>query len=175
METLMNLVGEHSQIMDMINDPEVDQQTVPDTLEGIEGAIEVKADGYGYVLRGIGFERAALAGKKAYLKKLLDEIDKEDKRLERHETGMKERFTAAMIAIGKDDEGIKTDQFEFKLNTAGGVPKLEIVSDKVPEEFKKKTVVIEDDKEKIREYVKTHDVDWAWLLPKKRNLVIKGV
>ena len=59
-QTLMSLVGEHAEIMALVDDPEVDQQTVLDTLDSIEGAIEVKADGYSSVLRGIKYEREFL-------------------------------------------------------------------------------------------------------------------
>ena len=171
-QTLMGLVGEHAQIMEMINDPEVDQQMVLDTLEGIEGEIEVKADGYATVLRGIEFERAALKGKKEYLKALLDEINLQDKRLEGHEDAMKDRLMAAMIATGKDETGIKTDKFTFKIKSAGGAQKLEKVG-KVPDSFKK--IIYEDDDAKIKEFLKENTCDWARLLPRKKYLDIKGV
>lgn len=172
----MRLVGEHQQIMEMINDPEVDQQTVLDTLEGIEGEISIKADGYGYVLRGIAFERAALAGKREYLKKLLEMVDKQDKRLADTEESMKDRFMAAMIAIGMDEEGIKTEEFEFKIVSSGGQEKLETVDEKIPDSFKTVVQTFKPDNAKIREYVKEHpDCDWARLLPRKRSLKVKGV
>lgn len=171
-QTLMSLVGDFADIMQMINDPEVDQQTVLDTLEGIEGAIEVKADGYATVLRGIGFERAALNGKREYLKRLLDGIDKQDKMLADHEEAMKDRLMAAMIATGKDETGIKTDQFEFKIKNAGGIQKLDKCGE-VPDSFKK--ITYSDDDAKIREYLKSNTCDWARLLPRKKILDIKGV
>ena len=168
----MTLVGEYGEIMAMINDPEVDQQTVMDTLEGIEGAIEVKADGYGHVLRGIKMERTAIKAKKEYLKSLIDSLDKQDSRLESHEEAMKDRFMSALIAIGKDEEGVKTDEFTFKVVTAGGEQKLEKTGE-VPENFKE--VIYKDDNAKIRDYLKDHNVKWARLLPRKKRLDIKGV
>lgn len=174
-QTLMSLVGEHAQVMEMINDPEVDQQTVLDTLDSIEGAIEVKADGYAAVLRGIKFEREGLNGKRQYLKSLLDQIDKMDVNLANHEEAMKDRLMAAMIATGKDETGIKTKQFEFKIVGTGGVPKLEVDEDKMPEGFAKIVQKVTPDNKKIREYLKDHECDWAWLLPNKKKLDIKGV
>ena len=65
METrLVDLVGQWQTVADLMMDPECDPQTILDTLEGIEGEIEVKADGYGDVIRKMEFERAALQGKK---------------------------------------------------------------------------------------------------------------
>lgn len=172
----MSLVGEHKQIMAMIDDPEVDQQTVLDTLEGIEGEISVKADGYGYVLRGIAYERSALAGKREYLKRLLAIVDKQDERLASTEESMKDRFMAAMIALGVDEEGIKTKEFEFKIDKVGGQEKLETEEDKIPDSFKTVVQTFKPDNKKIREYVKEHpDCDWARLLPRKRKLNVKGV
>ena len=175
METkLSTLVGEWKQVAAMMLDPEMDQQTVIDTLEGISGEIEIKAEGYGHIVRSLEFEAAALKGKKEYVKGILDQITAEEKRLNNHVDWLKNRLMEAMIAIGKDEEGVKTESFEFKIKTAGGVEKLE-TEDEIPEEFMKKTVVIEKDNDKIREYLKDHDVDWARLLPRKRSLTIKGV
>ena len=174
-QTLMSLVGEHSQVMAMIDDPEVDQQTVLDTLDSIEGAIEVKADGYAAVLRGIKYEREGLNGKRQYLQKLLDEIDRRDVNLKNHEEAMMDRLMAAMIATGKDETGIKTDEFEFKIVGTGGIAKLEVDEDKMPEGFTKVVQKITPDNKKIREYLKDHECDWAWLLPNKKKLEIKGV
>lgn len=169
---LLELVGEWKQVADMMNDPEMDEQTIADTLEGITGEIEMKADGYGAVIRSLEYEISALKGKKDYVKSILDEITAEEKRLQGHIDWMKGRLLETMIAIGKDEEGIKTDKFEFKVKTAGGIQKLETTED-VPDNFKK--IIYENDNEKIREYLKDHDVEWARLLPKKKSLVIKGV
>ena len=169
---LLELVGEWKQVADMMNDPEVDQQAIIDTLEGITGEIEIKADGYGTVIRSLEYEVSALKGKKEYVKGILDDITAEEKRLQNHIDWMKNRLLETMIAIGKDEEGITTDKFKFSVKTAGGVAKLETTED-VPDNFKK--IIYENDNEKIREYLKDHEVEWACLLPKKRNLVIKGV
>ena len=175
METkLSTLVGEWRQVADMMLDPEADQQTVLDTLDGISGEIEVKAEGYGHVIRKLELEAAGLKGKKEYVKGILDQIAAEEKRINSHIDWLKDRLMEAMIATGMDEKGIKTESFEFGVKTAGGVAKL-VTEDDVPEEFLKKTVVIEKDNDKIREYLKDHDVDWARLLPKKRSLTIKGV
>ena len=173
METkLVTLVGQWLEVANMMMDPDMDQQVIADTLEGIEGDIEVKADGYGMVIRSLEMEAAALKGKKEYVKSILDQITSAEKSLNNHVESMKNRLMEAMIATGKDETGIKTDKFEFKFRTAGGVQKLECTED-VPDNFKK--VIYENDEAKIREYLKDHDVEWARLLPRKKSLVIKGV
>ena len=173
METrLVDLVGQWNEVFDMLQDPEVDEEVVRDTLEGIEGEIEVKADGYGSVIRNLEMEKAAIAGRKAYLKEIMDQITAMDKHLDNKIAWMKDNFKAAMIATGKDEEGIKTDKFTFKLKKAGGKQKLEKTGE-VPENFKR--VVYEDDDEKIREYLKDNTCEWARLLPRTTYLDIKGV
>lgn len=171
-QTLMSLVGEYSEVMQMVNDPEVDQETVIDTLEGLSGEIEIKANGYGAVIRGIEYEISSLKGKEEYLKGLVKQISDEQKRLQNHIDNMKDRLMAAMIATGTDETGIKTAEFEFKLRTAGGQQKLEKCGE-VPDNFKK--IIYEDDDAKIRDYLKDHEVEWARLLPRKKSLQIKGV
>ena len=169
---LIDLVGEWNEVAQMMMDPDIDEQTVIDTLEGINGEIEIKADGYGSVIRNLEFEIASLKGKKDYVKGILDGITSEEKRLQGHIDWMKTRLMEAMVAIGKDETGIKTDKFEFKITNVGGVQQLETTED-VPDSFKK--IIYENDNAKIREYLKDHDVEWARLLPKKRVLKIKGV
>ena len=173
METrLVDLVGQWQQVAEMLMDMEADPQVLLDTLEGIEGEIEIKADGYGSVIRKMEYEQAALKGKKEYVKGILDEITKMDKHLENQISWMKEKLKEAMIATGKDEEGIKTDKFTFKIKKAGGKQKLDKFGE-VPDNFKK--VIYEDDDDKIREFLKDNACDWARLLPRTTYLDIKGV
>lgn len=170
--TLRVLTGQWLEVADMMMDPEVDQQTVLDTLEGIEGEISIKADGYGDVIRKMEFEKASLKGKKEYVSGILDQIRAQEKHLDKQVTWMKERLRDAMIATGLDEKGIETDKFKFKVKNAGGQQKLEKVGP-VPDNFKR--IVYEDDDDKIREYLKDHECEWARLLPRARYLDIKGV
>lgn len=173
METrLVDLVGQWRQVAELMMDSECDPQMILDTLEGINGEIEVKADGYGDVIRRMEFEQAALKGKKEYVKGILDQITKQEKHLDNQIRWMKEKLRDAMIATGKDEEGIKTDKYVFKVKKAGGQQVLKKTGD-VPDSFKK--IVYEDDDEKIRNWLKDHNVSWAKLLPRNTYLDIKGV
>lgn len=173
METrLMDLVGQWGQVQAMLEDPEMDEQTIMDTLEGIEGEIEIKSNGYGSVIRSLEYEKAALKGRKDYLKGILDDISKAEKHLDSRIEWMKARLMEAMIATGKDEEGIQTDKFTFKIKKAGGQQKLEKTGE-VPDSFKK--IIYEDDDARIREYLKENTCEWARLLPRTRYLDIKGV
>ena len=173
METkLATLVGEWQQVNDMLLDPEIDRETVIDTLEGISGEIEMKADGYGAVIRNLEMETASLKAKKEYVDKISKQLGGEIKRLNDDVEWMKERVSDALIAIGKDKEGIKTERFEFKLKGTGGQQALK-TTENVPDEFKKTTVVVENDNDKIREYLKDHACAWAHLEERGKHLAIK--
>ena len=51
--SLYELTESYQILMDMVYDPEVDEQTVRDTMEGLWGEIEDKADGYAKILMGM--------------------------------------------------------------------------------------------------------------------------
>ncbi len=170
--TLRDLAGEYAEVMAMVNDPDVDRQVVIDTLEGIEGELEVKAQGYGMVMRNIKFEIAGLTAKEKYLKDLTAQVKREKDRLQGHYDGMEDRMTAALIATGLDEKGIDAGEFGFKLVNAGGDRALEIVGE-VPQEYMK--VTVEPDNAKIKEYLKDNTCKWARLLPRKKVLKVKGV
>ena len=65
MGTLYELTGEYLALSDMLMDDEVDEQTVLDTLEGVKGEIEIKAEGYVKVLRSIESQAEAYEREKA--------------------------------------------------------------------------------------------------------------
>ena len=46
MSSIYELTGEYLELMDMLEDEEIDEQTIIDTLEALDGEIENKADNY---------------------------------------------------------------------------------------------------------------------------------
>ena len=67
MNTLYELTSEYLQLLEMAEDPDVDLQTIADTMEAIGGEIEDKADGYARVMKQI---EANAAGIKAEIGRL---------------------------------------------------------------------------------------------------------
>lgn len=51
MSTLYELTDEYLQLDAMMSDPDIDPQTIADTMEGIEGEIEIKAEGYAKIIQ----------------------------------------------------------------------------------------------------------------------------
>lgn len=140
MNELFNLVGEYRQVYEMMTDPDVDEQVVNDTLEGIVGEIEVNAANLVMVINRIDMEIETC-------KKQKDEWAQ----AERVRKNRKERLVTmikdAMTAIDKTE--IQAGDVTFKLQNAGG--KLPLIIDDnatVPERFTK--ITIENDNELIR-------------------------
>ena len=48
---IFDLSADYLQILGMMDDPELDEQMLKDTMEGIEGALEDKFDNYVYVAK----------------------------------------------------------------------------------------------------------------------------
>lgn len=106
MNTLYELTSEYLQLLEMASDPEVDEQVFNDTLEGLGGEIEIKADGYAKVIKQLTAESNACAEEE---KRFASRKQTCDRRIKH----MKEVLTNAMVATGKVD--FKTDLFKFKV------------------------------------------------------------
>ena len=125
MSSLYDLTEQFQELLSMALDPDVDEQALADTMEGIECEIEEKADGYAKVIKSLEadvealkVEEARLAGRR---KNISANIDR-----------MKRSLETAMRLTGKTK--FKTSLFSF--NIAKNPPALKIdMPDRVPEEF----------------------------------------
>lgn len=151
----------------MAEDPDIDPEVLADTMEGLTGEIEDKADGYAYVIDSINAD--------------VDTIDKEIKRLQaRKKTltanvdSIKSSLYNAMLAIGK--RKLKTAKHNFTIAKNGGkipvvyAPDVDVA--KIPLDFVK--VVQEVDKDAVREYLESgKELDFARLGERGESLRIK--
>ena len=60
--TLYELTSDYLTLLEMAEDPDIDIQAFDDTLEGLEGEIEAKADGYAKVITTLNGDAALLKG-----------------------------------------------------------------------------------------------------------------
>lgn len=162
MRTLYELNENYSKVLDMLYDEEIDEQTVIDTLEAIEGEIECKADGYAKIIKEL---EAKIKGMQEEARRLNDSAAVLGRRAGR----LKSSLSDSMKLMGKT--GFTTDLFNFSIVKNGGKQRMTIDGD-VPEEYKK--IITEPDAEKIRRILENGDnLAFAHLEPRGEHLRIK--
>ena len=60
MANIYEIASDWFRVQDMMEDPELDPQTLADTLEAIEGELEVKAENYAKVMKNLEGDIAAI-------------------------------------------------------------------------------------------------------------------
>lgn len=163
--TLYEVTQDYLQIMSMMEDPELDPKTLADTMEGIEGELEVKADGYAKVIRNMESDISAI---KAELTRLSDR----KKTIEKNIQTLKLALQKAMEITGKTK--FKTELFSFGVrNNAPAVVIDEQYIENIPTEYLR-IKEPEIDKTKLKEALKAGvDLEGIAHLEKSSSLVIK--
>lgn len=164
MSTLYELTNEWMMLMEMAEDPDIEEDVFMDTLEGIEGEIEMKADGYAKVIRQLehdaeacGAEAKRFTEKKKFIENKIDR--------------MKKSLQGAMELTGKTK--FKTELFSFNVqnNPASVVVEADIID--IPERYLK-PVDPKIDKELMKRDLKAGaNLDGVAHLVQTRGLRIK--
>lgn len=144
--TLYELTAERQRLLELAEDPEVDPEILQDTLEGLDGEIEDKADGYARVLSQMASDRAGL---KAEIDRLTERVRRIDNSTER----MKEALKNAMQITGKTK--FKTELFSFSVQLN---PPSVVIDD--PDNIPKECLIEQPpkiDKSKLKEYLNNED------------------
>lgn len=165
MSSLYELTEAYDTVLEMLYDQEVDEQTVIDTLDGIEGEIEDKADNYAKLIREL----------KADADKLAEEerrIAARRKSLESRADRLKRNLQANLEFIGKTK--FKTALFTFSISPNGGLQPLTITDNlgEIPGKYLIPQPPVPD-KDKIRELLKSKEVEWAHLETRGKSLRIR--
>lgn len=166
MSTLYELKEEHEALMNMLYDEEVDEQTVLNTLEGIEGEIEEKADDYAKIMRLLSADTEAL-------KKEEERLKRRRETLENNIDRMKRRLYETMKETGRIK--FKTQLFSFSIGKNGGKQPLKLdVADvtEIPAEYLIPQPP-KPDNDAIREALKEQKLPWAHLEPRGEHLTIR--
>lgn len=162
---MYRMTNAYNELLQLLYDEEADEQTVIDTLDSLEGAMEDKADALASVLNGLQND--------------IDGIDKEIKRLQVRKTvlenskgRLKGYIEAAMRATGKTK--FKTTLFTYSIRRSGTRA---LVLDVEPAELPKKYRKIEyvADNAAIKEMLKRQGADqctFAHLAPASEYLRI---
>lgn len=124
--TLYELTQEYANLLAMAEDEDLDEQTLADTFEGLEGEIEDKADGYAKVI-------AELKTQGDGLKKEIERLTNRMKVLNGNIDRLKKNLELAMITTGK--KKFKTPLFSFWIQKNTPSLKLDVVDDAVPAKY----------------------------------------
>ena len=147
MATLYKLTEEYLELLDLLEEDSVDQEVVNDTLEGVGGEIEVKADNCAKLIQELNGSANTLDA----------EIDRLKKR--RDAQNLKKYIESAMIATGK--KKFKTDLFGFNIQKNPPSAVIDREED-IPEEYwiaqKPKL-----DKTALKKWLKDNKADFAHL------------
>ena len=162
MSNLYQLTSNYETLLNMLYDEEIDEQAIIDTLEGIEGEIEDKADGYAKIIKELEAKQNA---RKEEAKRLTESA----KVFENRVKALKNNLSTSMKAIGKTK--FATDLFNFNIVKNGGKQALTIDGE-VPKEYTK--TIIENDTDKIRAALEEgKKLPFAHLEPRGESLRIK--
>ena len=143
--TLYELTDDYKALLQMAEDPDTDPEVLVDTMEGLEGAIEDKADGYAIVMK-------ELEASEQKIKAEVDRLNARRMTISNNIRAMKLRLQTSMIETGKTK--FKTDLFSFGIQKN---PPAVVIDEQYIDNIPKKYLVQQDpviDKKKIKEDLK---------------------
>ena len=149
MSSIYELTADYMQIMEMMDNPELDPQTLKDTFEGIDGALEIKAESYAKIMKNLESDIDGLENE-------IRRLTSRKKAIENNIKRMKEVLLTTMVTTGKTK--FKTDLFSFGVQKA---PVSVVLDDEdvenYPEEFLRTKVEI--NKSALKEAILASDAD----------------
>lgn len=162
---MYRMTNAYNELLQLLYDNEADEQTVIDTLDSIESALEDKADCIASMMNGLQNDIDGL-------KKEIDRLQERKKTLENSKNRLKCYIEAAMRATGKTK--FKTMLFTYGLRKSGSRSLvLDVQPDELPPSLQK--ITIEADNSAIRELMKKDNTDtcrYAHLAPASEYLRI---
>lgn len=168
MTSLYELTGELLRLLEMAEDPDMDEQALKDTMEAVEGEFEFKADGYAKVMMELDAKIAMLTAEKEVFKSQADRLDSLIKSVKANKDKMNRNLFDSMVATGKTK--FKTDLFNFSIKKNPAALK---IADDVdvnllpPQYLKFKDPEI--DKDEVKKAIKAGEsFDWAEMVQTER-------
>ena len=125
MASLYELTGEMLTLMEMASDPDVDEQTLADTMESVNYEIEDKADGYAKIIQALKAQEEGLKGE-------IERLQNRKRVIGNNIDRMKRNLEESMRAVGKTK--FKTDLFSFGIQKNPASVNI-LDESKVPKEY----------------------------------------
>lgn len=104
--TLYELNDQFRALLELAEDPETDPEVLADTMEGLEGEFEDKADGYATVI-------ASIKGDAAMLKEEIDRLTNRKRTMENNVKRMLQALENSMRLLGM--QKFKTTRFSYNI------------------------------------------------------------
>ena len=150
MATIYELTSDYLNLLELAEDPDIDELAFMDTLEGIEGALEDKADNYAKIMRMLETDAKGIKAEE-------ERLAKRRKTIEGNVSRMKSALQYAMESTGKVK--FKTTLFSFGIqNNPASVVMDEQYIENIPERFLKYKDP-EIDRKAIKDAIKAGDED----------------
>ena len=150
MATIYELTSDYLNLLELAEDPDIEEDVFRDTLEGIEGALEDKADNYAKCMRMLEADAKGIKAEE-------ERLAKRRKTIEGNVSRMKSALQYAMEATGKTK--FKTQLFSFNVqNNPASVVMDEPDIENIPERFLKYKDP-EIDRKAIKDAIKAGDED----------------
>lgn len=124
--TLYELTDNYMQLLMMAEDPDVDPETLADTMAAIDGEIEDKADGFARVMK-------ELEARETAMKTEVDRLNAHRLTIANNIKCMKLSLQTAMQATGKTR--FKTALFSFGIQKNPPAVVLDVAETELPEEY----------------------------------------
>jgi hypothetical protein len=143
--TLYELTSEYMELLAMLEDPDTDEAVILDTLEGVGGELEEKADNYARVMRQMDADAAAIKAEE-------ERLYNRRKSLENRSVWLKQRLKSVMEMTGK--KKIKTELFSFGIQKN---PASVVIDEQYIENIPAEYLIAQDpkiDRQKIKEDLK---------------------
>lgn len=174
MATLYELTGEYLELLNMLEDEDIDEEMIIDTIEGLDGEIELKADNYAKLIKNI---ESNMDG----IKKEIDRLNNRKIIFDNRIKSLKNHLYNSMKITGKTK--FTTELFSFNIQKNGGKRRLTVDVDVnlIPEDYRIKQPDIVDG-DKLREFLSKNGLEgqdgsinceWAHLEPQTEGLRIK--
>ena len=125
--TLYELRAEYMELLELLEDPDTDPQVIADTMEGIQGELDIKCDSYVVVIKK--------------LESQVEMIDAELIRLEKNKSALTnniKRMKAAVLDTIQMTGSRKmvTDHFKLSIVKNGGKQPMEVDEiEKIPQDY----------------------------------------